>query len=104
MNDSEIFRIEGLKSFEKVEKIVEDLFQELNWMNNDKNVADIIHLLVTRQHRTLQQTFFRVIFDVIKKYGHEETRFDLRNEDSVNNCKLVKEFLNKENKGYFSHV
>jgi len=44
-----------------------------------------------------------MVANTIREYADTEY-FDLRNEDSVNFCKKVKEFMEEKNVGYFSTV
>ena len=57
------------------------------------------HDALTRQHRTLQQSFWRMIYGVSKLYV--DAPYDLRNEDAVNFCRKLQEALPDE---YFSTI
>lgn len=79
---------------EKSERVIELAFQlisETNTLNNDKLVAESVFEAITQSHRTLQQGFWRIMFDVADKY--KDINHDLRNEAAVKACGKVTEAL-----------
>jgi hypothetical protein len=54
----------------------------------DGERAKIMLAALTREHRTLQQSFWRTMFNLAQLYGQEQW-FDLRNEASVETCKRL---------------
>lgn len=67
---------------EKIQELIEDLASELNCMGIDeKELGEIISTTVMKDHRTIQQTFWRTIQHSIVHYGRYAT-IDLRNEGS----------------------
>jgi hypothetical protein len=71
---------------EDVEAAVETLANAVNVMGTREQafVADVLHRRLDRQHRTLQQNFWRMIAKIIQKVGETpEHYYDLRNEASV---------------------
>lgn len=65
----------------KAAKKLEHALNDYGW--NEKRFA----LAVTTFHRTLQQTLFRSIVEVIRIMGSEDYRYDLRNKASHEICK-----------------
>jgi hypothetical protein len=75
---------------DKIFHLINNLFNELNYMGNEKKVEEAVLDAIQHQHRTLQQQFFgHVILAVIKDFAkrHDEGQFDMRNEES---CKAAK--------------
>ena len=73
----------------RIEKIFNELFNEVNYIGNEENVIDALKTVLQNQHRTLQQSFFRyVIVPSIKSFADKKRNnmFDLRNEAS---CELA---------------
>jgi hypothetical protein len=61
-------------------------------MGVEDEMAQVLFENVTRQHRTLQQSFFRSFSKLIEKYGtQEDCWFDGRNEASGKWCRKVSE-------------
>ena len=98
MNDAETREMEeALKNDQEkrdMKKIVDKLFHEINNFSYQKN-SDNFFEAMQKQHRTLQQSFWRLIFDVVKKYAEldKEGWYDLRNEASVKACVKLKVWL-----------
>ena len=65
----------------KMKEIVERLFQEINVMGKEAEVAYLLSLYVSRQHKTLQQSFIRVMHQFFIEYS--DSSYDLRNEGAV---------------------
>lgn len=74
---------------EENKEVVESLFRLCNRMGNDRVLAEAFKDQLIQEHRTLQQSFFRVIKEVIDDYATRKT-YDLRNEDSILWTKAVK--------------
>ena len=71
-------------------KAVQELARALNnygW--NEKRFA----LATTTFHRTLQQTLFRTIVEILKMYADPQRRTDLRNKASIEGAKKLMEVL-----------
>ncbi len=86
----------------EMEKAISHLGNAVNNFSYGEQAEEFINQL-SRQHRTLQQNVWRMIANTIGEYADTE-HFDLRNEDSVNFCKKVTEFMEERNVGYFSTV
>ena len=67
--------------------LVSDMANNMSF--NEKAFAKAM----TREHRTLQQSFTRVCIAWLKECGSEEYRFDLRNKGSNDIGKAITEFL-----------
>jgi hypothetical protein len=65
-----------------------EIISSLNIMGCENEVNKVLVDNLINQHRTLQQNFWRCIFDVAKEYS-ERAGHDLRNEASVDACKEV---------------
>lgn len=84
---------------ERVDKFMKEIFKAINSYNNDE-VANKIFECIISEHRTLQQNFWRMMFDVIKQYGSDKTLYDGRNADSKRVCQLLSQVIDKENLPY----
>lgn len=78
------------KEFEKVQKIVKDLTDFVNSFSLDKNQFFI--LAMSREHRTLQQSFSRLVFSWLEFCASEYYRTDARNEATK---KIASEMIEK---------
>lgn len=78
----------ALEAIEDVRKAYSNLSDACNMMGMDQLVADTLFKEIQRDHRTLQQTFWRIIFKVMEQYGNSEFH-DGRNEASVAACKRI---------------
>ena len=67
----------------KAAKELEHTLNDYGW--NEKRFA----LAVSTFHRTLQQTLFRSMIEVIRIMGSEDYRYDLRNKASHETCKKI---------------
>lgn len=74
-------------------EVIENFFRQLNIMSNDRRMAQQVTEHLSREHRTLQQNFFRVIKQVIETYGESQgpAFSDLRNEGSKKWAETVRE-------------
>ena len=80
----ERYELENSREF-KVAKELEHALNDYGW--NGKRFA----MAVTTFHRTLQQTLFRSMVEVIKIMGSEDYGYDLRNKASHEICKKIVE-------------
>lgn len=69
-------------------QIVDDIFQAVNYSSNERRLAKIFTEHIKTEHRTLIQSFFRMISRVIENYAEHEY-FDARNEGSLKWAKKV---------------
>ena len=69
----------------RLQKELEHALNDYGW--NEKRFASV----VTTFHRTLQQTLFRSMVEVIKIMGSEGYGYDLRNKYSHEICKKIVE-------------
>jgi len=92
--------VNGMTQKEAAQKAIDLIMDAVNIMGSDKEVIEGIFEAIMTSHRTLQQNFWRVMIEVIKRYSTQ--RHDLRNEASVNLCLFITEHLEeyeKENGG-----
>ncbi len=82
---------------ESMRKIVDQLFNEINNFSYEKHVKYFFDA-ITHQHRTLQQSFWRTIVEVAKKYAEldKDGWYDLRNEASVKMCAKLKKWFESD--------
>ena len=78
----------------EMREVVDQLGNVINNFSYDDQ-ADAFFQMLTRQHRTLQQNFWRMIIKVILRYADTKW-FDPRNEASVELCKKFKKLLEDE--------
>jgi hypothetical protein len=71
----------------ELEQQVKEFFEILN-REQSEEVAIVTAVEVQKQHRTLQQDFFRVILTVMELYG-QVAETDLRNEGAVRVCRRI---------------
>ena len=64
-------------------KIVSDIFQAVNYSSNERRLAKVFSEHLTTEHRTLIQSFFRMMSRVIDDYA-EHKYYDERNRGSLN--------------------
>lgn len=81
-NMNEEYLSENSREF-KAARELEHALNDYGW--NEKRFASA----VTTFHRTLQQTLFRSIVEVIRIMGSEDYRYDLRNKASHEICKKI---------------
>ena len=72
------------------QKLVNEFFDKINVMGGEKEMANDILEVINHSHRTLVQTFFRIMKIVISEYAKTQF-FDPRNEGSVKWAKKVSE-------------
>lgn len=63
-------------------QIVDNMFEAVNYSNNDKRLAKVLIEHIETEHRTLVQSFFRMIAQTIRGYSLHE-HFDDRNTASL---------------------
>lgn len=68
---------------ERNEAFVEELFQLVNFMGNEEELAKLLAEKLPQQHRTLQQNFLRLMKMVIEGYAKNNHGSDLRNEGGL---------------------
>ena len=71
-----------------VQAAVQTILNALNG-GNQKDLAAVIHETVSRDHRTLQQSFWSTMLLAQIKYADNQS--DLRNDAAVNWAKKIKE-------------
>ena len=75
---------------EKNKQVFVDLFKLLNSMTNDDDLAVALADHLRQEHRTLQQSFWRMIQETSHLYEQQTNGFtDLRNEASLEFTKQV---------------
>lgn len=82
-----------IKDREAIEKSVDSLCDCLNNFNPNES-ARLFYFSLIRQHRTIQQSFWRMIFKLIHLYCC--ALFDGRNEASVKACEVLSEFITND--------
>lgn len=82
----ERFEIENSREFKAAQEL-ERALNDYGW--NEKRFA----LATTTFHRTLQQTLFRTIVEILKMYADPQRRTDLRNKASIEGAKKLMEVL-----------
>ena len=82
----ERFELENSREFKAAQE-VERALNDYGW--NEKRFA----LATTTFHRTLQQTLFRTIVEILKMYADSQRRTDLRNKASIEGAKKLMEVL-----------
>lgn len=68
------------------------IITRVNRMGGEDEVAEILNSILISSHRTLQQSFWRVIWILMKKYSEallSSNFYDLRNEHSVKWCEKI---------------
>jgi len=75
----------------KVREALRSLCNELNYMGNEDEVAEAFSDALNREHRTIQQGFWRMVNDVACRYTKENSngRHDDRNKASVEFCERI---------------
>jgi len=85
---------------DKIEKTVEDVMSLVNTFDT-RQVSEIFINKVSRDHRSLQQSFTQLCLRWIEHCASDEYRTDLRNEDSKEVAKtLVEEYQSKKGKDF----
>jgi len=82
----ERFELENSREFKAAQEL-ERALNDYGW--NEKRFA----LATTTFHRTLQQTLFRTIVEILKMYADSQRRTDLRNKASIEGAKKLMEVL-----------
>ena len=82
----ERFELENSREFKAAQEL-ERALNDYGW--NEKRFA----LATTIFHRTLQQTLFRTIVEILKMYADPQRRTDLRNKASIEGAKKLMEVL-----------
>ena len=82
--------------FATTEKGTKRLMKDAETLVNRSSAKDMVEPMykgIVHMHRTLQESFWRVIGNVCDKYANAS--FDARNEGAVKFCKVVKEATSK---------
>ena len=82
----ERFELENSREFKAAQEL-ERALNDYGW--TEKRFA----LTKTTFHRTLQQTLFRTIVEILKMYADPQRRTDLRNKASIEGAKKLMEVL-----------
>lgn len=85
----------GIKEYERLSQIeegAEKIFDAINIMTDFNRFVKLAVYAISKQHRTLQQKFIKLIFSIIREYAKTEY-CDGRNEDSVELCKKTMNLL-----------
>ena len=69
-------------------KEIEEFFKALNKMGCEKEIAQALKDHLDKEHPTLAQNFFRVVYEASVHYA-KRPYFDLRNEASGKLCKEI---------------
>ena len=79
------------EAYDKGQKIAKDLSDALNNMTFDKEVIKGFADGMTQQHRTLQQSSMRAIYELIGRWAEmgRTGQYDLRNEATVKFCQEI---------------
>jgi len=64
-----------------MKQIVDELFNEINVIGKEDELSTQLHRLISQQHKTLQQSFIRIMYQFFLKYS--ANRYDPRNEGAV---------------------
>jgi len=67
---------------------VEQLMKSVNIMGSHVRVRDAFLEVLKSEHRTIQQDFWSIMFDVIYEYSKTEY-YDGRNEQAIDVCKKL---------------
>jgi len=78
---------------EEMKKVWDKLSNTLNGFSYEEQ-AEAFFRMLSNEHRTLQQNFWRMMIKVIRKYAEtKEGWYDLRNEMSVRMCRGLKVWM-----------
>ena len=73
------------------QEAITTLLETCNVMGVDEDLSEMIADLLSKEHRTIQQTFVKVIYHGLVQYGERhETYYDDRNKASVEFCLKLK--------------
>ncbi len=93
---------DGKTQTEVAAEAIHNIMDAVNVMGSDDPVVQGIIEELMVSHRTLQQNFWRVMMQVIKRYS--EFSHDARNEGAVEMCKFIKEQIEENQKQYLPYV
>ena len=98
MNEFDLKRhLAAKKAEQKVEEAFKVIFDNLNAMGGGADFEKQALELITKNHRTLQQSFWKSLFNVAFSYGKLEDRFfDLRNQGSKVACQVATQAIEDE--------
>lgn len=86
---------------EMIEEAVKLISNASNALGSSDKIAKAFVKAIQKDHRTLQQNIWRMIFKAIAEYS--EASHDLRNEGAVRACKFITDCL-KDNRVYLPFV
>ena len=96
MSDYAIEKMKRDKAEKKaIVEVVDKLVKVVNVMGHRNENAEHFAEALQRQHRTLQQGTWDVLFKVIAIYA-ERANADLRNQASLDACKKIAKFMEDE--------
>ena len=82
----------AVEDAQKMAEAYDKMSHLVNVMGSTEPMVKALLACVQSDHRTLQQSFFGVIFKLIEEYGKSEY-YDLRNEASVKACMKIAKFI-----------
>ena len=74
---------------EELEQAIKTLIKGCSTLGSNGVVAEALDKIISKEHRTIQQSVMRELHEFICNYRH--TAFDLRNQASVEFAKKVKD-------------
>ena len=96
--------MEITNSPENENRVADAIEMLCNAVNGGRGLESLVIKALLKQHRTLQASFWRLIFDSIEEYS-KVTLFDLRNEGAIKSCKQITEFINEpDNQVYVPYI
>jgi len=78
----------------KIKEAIEQLSNAVNVLGSH-NIGKVLSKTIQKQHRTLQQSIWRAIFQAILDY--KNAQHDTRNSASVKACGYLTTFMNDSN-------
>ena len=74
---------------EESENAIKTILNHSNVMNPSYNLGELMNEMVTKEHRTIQQTFIKEIHNFLVEYS--KVSYDLRNEEAIKFAKSIEE-------------
>lgn len=77
---------------DEIKDSIQQIFKHLNMMGGEEEFEEVLNKVLSSEHRTLQQVFFRhLILPSIKHFAnnYDEKWYDLRNEASCETSKKM---------------
>ena len=94
VNGKKVFTYHDQKVYELVYEAMEEFCEGLNVLGSEDVVKQAIIDKLASSHRTVQQNFWRTLFDVAKEYGDTAT-FNDRNKGAVEACRAASKAVEK---------